>query len=88
MLDTLLALADLLLFGAMLLALILGLSCIVMAFLSSKNGAEALKERIEYGFLGVSDVGIITSFSVLGVFMLVLYSIAHYLISKGTGLRS
>ncbi len=41
-----------------------------------------------YGFLGVSDVGIVTSFSVLGVFVVVLYAVAHYLVSKGKGLRS
>jgi hypothetical protein len=58
MLDTLLVFANTILFGAMILALVLGLSCIVMAFLSSKTGLDAYKERIEYGFMGVSGLGI------------------------------
>ena len=41
-----------------------------------------------YGFLGVSDVGIVTSFSVLAVFVIALYAVAHYLVTKGIGLRS
>lgn len=45
-----------LLFGATLLALVLGLTCIVMAFLTGKTGAEAMRERIEYGFMGVSGL--------------------------------
>lgn len=58
MLETLLVVADTILFGLMMLALVLGLSCIVMAFLSEKKGAEALKERIEFGFFGVSGLAI------------------------------
>ncbi|MFT5543987.1 MAG: hypothetical protein ACI97K_003135 [Glaciecola sp.] len=45
-----------LLFGATLLAMVLGLTCIVMAFLTGKTGAEAMRERIEYGFMGVSGL--------------------------------
>ena len=58
MIDTLLILADTLLFGAAVLTLVLGLSCIIMAVLSTKTGAAAYKERIEYGFLGVSSLGV------------------------------
>ncbi len=58
MLDTLLVLGDALLFGFMMLSLVLGLTCVVMAFLSTKTGAEAMKERIEYGFLGTSGLAI------------------------------
>lgn len=58
MLDTLLALADTLLFGALMLALVLGVSCIAMAFLSDKSGTEAYKERIEYGFFSVASFGV------------------------------
>lgn len=43
-------------FGFMMVALVLGLSCIIMMFISSKTGKEALQERIEYGFLGVSGL--------------------------------
>lgn len=58
MIETLLAIADALLFAMFLVALILGLSCVVMAFISNKTGAEALKERIEYGFMGISGLAI------------------------------
>jgi hypothetical protein len=46
------------LFGATAVALVLGLSCIVMAFLSGKTGAEGMREKIEYGFMGVSGLTI------------------------------
>ncbi|MGB3726234.1 MAG: hypothetical protein WA981_10750 [Glaciecola sp.] len=46
------------LFGAMMLALVLGLSCIVMSVTSTKQGPEALKERIEYGFFGVTGLAL------------------------------
>jgi hypothetical protein len=46
------------LFGATAVALVLGLSCIVMAFLSGKTGAEGMREKIEYGFMGVSGLAI------------------------------
>jgi hypothetical protein len=58
MVDTLLVFANTLLFGAIMLSLVLGISCIAMAALSTKTGAQAYKERIEYGFLGVSSLGI------------------------------
>lgn len=44
------------LFGATVVALVLGLSCIVMAFLTGKTGADGLREKIEYGFMGVSGL--------------------------------
>lgn len=44
------------LFAVTLLALILGLSSIAMAFLSDKVGAELMQERVEYGFFGVSGL--------------------------------
>jgi hypothetical protein len=44
------------LFAGAALGLILGLSCIIMGFLSDKAGAEAIQERIEYGFFGVSGL--------------------------------
>lgn len=47
-----------LLFGLAVVALVLGLSSIIMGFLSDKTGAEAMKERIEYGYLGVSALAI------------------------------
>jgi hypothetical protein len=47
-----------LLFGATLVTLVLGLACIVMAVISDKTGAEAYRERIEYGFMGISGLAI------------------------------
>lgn len=46
------------LFGATAVALVLGLSCIVMAFLSGKTGAEGMREKIEYGFMGFSGLAV------------------------------
>lgn len=43
-------------FGLMMLALVLGLSCIVMSIISTKSGKEAFQERIEYGVMGVSGL--------------------------------
>lgn len=41
-----------------------------------------------YGFLGVSDVPIIYTFTILTTFVVILYSIAYWLVSRGIGLRS
>ncbi|GAB6263365.1 ABC transporter permease [Photobacterium sp. CCB-ST2H9] len=60
----------------------------VWQWVSKLNPIVYMVNAFRYGFLGVSDVGIGTAFSVLLAFVLVLYSIAHYLISKGIGLRS
>lgn len=46
------------LFGATLIALVLGLTCVVMAFLTGKSGAEGMREKIEYGFMGVSGLAV------------------------------
>ncbi|MFC4701700.1 hypothetical protein ACFO4O_16205 [Glaciecola siphonariae] len=43
-------------FALLLIAFVLGISCIVMAIISDKSGQEALQERIEYGFMGVSGL--------------------------------
>ncbi|CAK1871184.1 ABC transporter permease [Vibrio crassostreae] len=56
--------------------------------ISKLNPIVYMVNAFRYGFLGVSDVGIVTSFGVLGVFIVVLYGIAHYLVTKGIGLRS
>lgn len=41
-----------------------------------------------YGFLGISDVSLYYTFSVLSIFIIVLYGWAYYLVDKGIGLRS
>ncbi|WP_375754157.1 ABC transporter permease [Vibrio sp. HN007] len=55
---------------------------------SKINPIVYMVNAFRYGFLGVSDVGIVTSFGVLSVFIVVLYAIAHYLVTSGKGLRS
>lgn len=55
---------------------------------SKINPIVYMVNAFRYGFLGVSDVGIVTSFGVLGVFVVALYAVAHYLVTKGIGLRS
>ena len=41
-----------------------------------------------YGFLGIGDVPIAMSITILIIFIAVLYSIAYYLVDRGIGLRS
>ena len=55
---------------------------------SKINPIVYMVNAFRYGFLGVSDVGIVTSFAVLGGFVVVLYAVAHYLVTKGIGLRT
>ncbi|MCG3884682.1 ABC transporter permease [Photobacterium leiognathi] len=55
---------------------------------SKINPIVYMVNAFRYGFLGVSDVAIGTSFAVLSVFVIALYSVAYYLISRGIGLRS
>ena len=43
-----------LLFGVALVTLVLGLSSIIMSVTTDKKGAEALTERIEYGYMGIA----------------------------------
>ena len=47
---------DAILFGVALVAFTLGMSSIVMGFMSGKEGSEALHKRIEMGYLGVSGL--------------------------------
>ena len=55
---------------------------------SQINPIVYMVNAFRYGFLGVSDVSLTVAFSVIGVFVVVLYSVAMYLISKGIGLRT
>jgi Mg2+/Co2+ transporter CorB len=43
-----------LLFGVAVITLVLGLSSIIMGAITDKEGAAAMTERIEYGYMGVS----------------------------------
>ncbi|MBC1288221.1 ABC transporter permease [Listeria welshimeri] len=55
---------------------------------SKVNPIVYMISGFRYGFLGVSDVSIWVSMSILVLFSVVLYSICWYLINKGRGLRS
>lgn len=56
--------------------------------ISKINPIVYMVNAFRYGFLGVSDVGIWSSFAVLFLFVILLYAVAHYLVTKGIGLRS
>lgn len=55
---------------------------------SKINPIVYMVNGFRYGFLGISDVSVTTAFSVLALFIVIMYSLAYYLISRGTGLRS
>ncbi|MFD2178757.1 ABC transporter permease [Veronia pacifica] len=56
--------------------------------ISKLNPVVYMVNAFRYGFLGVSDVSIVTSFGVLLAFIIGLYTIAWYLISRGIGLKT
>lgn len=56
--------------------------------ISKINPIVYMVNAFRYGFLGISDVAITTSFGVLGIFVVVLYAVAHYLVTTGRGIRS
>ncbi|AAP96571.1 ABC transporter permease [[Haemophilus] ducreyi] len=56
--------------------------------LSKFNPIVYMINAFRYGFLGISDVSIAYSFSVLIIFILILYYFAFSLIEKGVGLRT
>lgn len=43
-------------FGVGLIAFVLGLSSVIMGFMSSSDGNKGMQEKIEYGFFGVSGL--------------------------------
>ncbi|WDE04543.1 ABC transporter permease [Thalassomonas viridans] len=55
---------------------------------SQLNPIVYMVNAFRYGFLGITDVDLTLAFAVLGAFIVVLYTIAMTLISKGIGLRS
>ncbi len=55
---------------------------------SKLNPIVYMINGFRYGFLGISDVDLVYTFSVLTVFITGLYLIAYYLISRGVGLRN
>ncbi len=55
---------------------------------SQANPIVYMVNAFRYGFLGVSDVSLVSAFAVIGVFIVTLFTVAMVLISKGIGLRS
>lgn len=52
------------------------------------NPVLYMVNTFRYGILGVSDVGIWWAMSVISVFIVVLFAVAHRMLSKGKGIRS
>lgn len=55
---------------------------------SRLNPIVYIINAFRYGFLGISDLSITVAFTIIVTFVVALYIIAIYLISKGIGLRS
>ena len=55
--------------------------------LSHANPIIYMVNAFRYGFLGISDVPMAVAYSIICGFILVLYGLAHYLVTKGIGLR-
>ncbi len=55
---------------------------------SKVNPIVYMISGFRYGFLGIEDVSITVSFSIIIIFIVVLYSVCWYLINKRRGLRS
>lgn len=56
--------------------------------ISKVNPIVYMVNAFRYGFLGVSDVDLTFAFGMIITFVTVFFSIALYLINKGTGIRS
>lgn len=57
-------------------------------WVSKLNPIVYMINGFRYGFLGVSDVSLLITFSMLFLFVIVLYAMVWRLIEKGKGLRS
>lgn len=55
---------------------------------SKANPIVYMINTFRYGFLGVTDIPLIYSFSIIFLFVAAFYSVAHWMISRGIGLRS
>ena len=56
-------------------------------WLSHGNPIIYMVNAFRYGFLGLSDVPMSLALSIIIGFIVVLYGVAHYLVTKGIGLR-
>jgi ABC-2 type transport system permease protein len=55
---------------------------------SQANPILYMVNGFRYGFLGISDVGVFSSFSIIIVFIVILLGINLYLFKRGYGLRN
>lgn len=55
---------------------------------SKANPIVYMINTFRYGFLGISDIPLIYSFSMIIGFVAILFSLAYWMISRGIGLRS
>jgi ABC-2 type transport system permease protein len=55
--------------------------------LSHGNPIIYMVNAFRYGFLGLTDVPMGLAFTVIIGFILVFYGVAHYLVTRGIGLR-
>ncbi len=55
---------------------------------SQLNPILYMVNLFRYGFLGVSDINIYFAFAILMLFAIIFYSLAHYFLEKGYGMRS
>ena len=56
--------------------------------ISHFNPVFYMINAFRYGFLGVADVSLLWSFSVIAIFIVALYTLVAILLSKGVGIRS
>jgi ABC-2 type transport system permease protein len=56
--------------------------------LSLANPILYMVNAFRYGFLGVSDINLSTSYAIIITFIVVLYTISLYLLRKGHGIRT
>lgn len=54
---------------------------------SQVNPIIYMVNAFRFGFLGISDVSLGVAYSIIGLFILALYALAWWLISRGIGLR-
>lgn len=50
--------SDAILFGFALVAFVLGISSIIMGFIAQPSQQDVIKNRVEYGFFGISGVAL------------------------------
>ncbi len=58
------------------------------AMVSKVNPIVYMVNGFRYGILGVSDVGLLEAYSMIALFIALLYGWALYLMNKGVGIRS